>query len=103
MGAVKCPVCAAINQLEDLEDGEMVRCSHCKKKFTITKLRRYGILSEELERCNINLHDDKLLEEFVVRLDDERLTVLIELVTGELVKRYRKKDSLSQVGLQTGN
>ncbi|MFY9174853.1 MAG: hypothetical protein WAO24_05860 [Peptococcia bacterium] len=99
MGAVKCPVCSAINQQEELQDGEMIKCSHCKKKFTVTRLRRFGRLSEELEKCSVNLHDDKLLEEFVVRLDDERLTILIELVTGELVKRYRKKDGLLQVGL----
>lgn len=103
MGAVKCPVCAVINSLDEINDGEMIRCINCKNKFTVTKIRRYGILSQELEKCSKNLHDDKLLEEFVIRLDDERLTVLVELVTGELVKRYRQKDSLPQERLQTCN
>lgn len=96
MGAVKCPVCSAINPTTDVKDGDMVKCSQCKAKFTVTRFRRYGILSQELEKCSANLHDDKLLGQFVIRLDDERLTVLVELVTGELVKRYRQKDGLTQ-------
>jgi len=96
MGAVKCPVCSAINPTKDVKDGDMIRCTQCKAKFTVTKFRRYGILAQELEKCSLNLHDDRLLEEFVIRLDDERLMVLVELVTGELVKRYRQKDVLQQ-------
>jgi len=102
MGAVKCPICTAIDPATDAKDGDMVRCSHCKAKFTVTKFRRHGVLSRELEKCSVNLHDDKLLEEFVIRLDDERLTVLVELVTGELVKRYRQKDGLGQQVIKKG-
>ncbi len=98
MGAIKCPVCTALNPLKDIDDGDMIRCIQCKSKFTVTKIRRYGLLYQELKHCKANLHNNKILEEFVVMLDDEELTLLVELVTGELVKRYRQKDCLQQKG-----
>lgn len=96
MGAVKCPVCSTINPITGILDGDMIKCIQCKAKFTVTRYRRHGVLSQELDKIRASLHDDKLLEEFVIRLDDERLTVLVEMVTGELVRRYRQKDGLKQ-------
>ena len=101
MGAVKCPICTSINPIHDIDDGDMIRCLHCKAKFTVTKSRRY-VLSQELEKYTTNPQDDRRLEDFVIKLDDERLTILVELVTGELVKRYRKKDSLAQESCKEG-
>lgn len=96
MGAVKCPICTVITNMPGVKDGEMIKCSNCKSRFTVTKYRRCSALTEEKEKGNSTFVDEKKMGEFVSGLDDERLLTFVKLVTGELVDRYKKKDTIRE-------
>jgi acetyl-CoA carboxylase beta subunit len=100
MGAIKCPICAEVMLMPGIKDGDMIRCSSCGARFTVTKYRRCSALVEELEKGSSTLLDEKKLSEFVSRLDDERLLIFVKLVTGELVDRYKKKDNIRERYIQ---
>lgn len=102
MGGVKCPVCSAVTTALGIKDGEMIRCSNCKAKFTVTRMRRHNSLLQELGFYNSAVKDGRLLEDFVAKLNDENLLFLVCMVTGELVDRYRKKEGLKENILQEG-
>lgn len=91
MEGIKCPVCMAIRLTEEAKDGEMVQCSYCKAKFTVTRLRRYSVFAKG-GKLFADINEEKKMAEFVHNLDNERLVVLVKLVTGELVDRYRKNE-----------
>ena len=94
MEGIKCPVCTALSLMSEAEDGEMVRCSFCNAKFTVTRLRRYRIIPRELERGNFEHLDNSQMENFISEVDNETLLFMVKTATSELVDRYRKGERM---------
>ena len=80
--------------VSEVEDGEMVRCSCCNAKFTVTQLRRYKIIPKELERGHLARLDNNQMEKFINDVDNETLLFMVETATSELVERYRKRERM---------
>jgi hypothetical protein len=87
--------------MSEVEDGEMVRCTYCSAKFTVTKLRRYRIIPRELERGNLERLEYSQMESFISEVDNETLLFMVKTATSELVDRYRKGERILS-GKSTG-
>ncbi len=96
MARIKCPMCKGINLLPGVKDGEMVKCSNCNTRFTVTKIRRLNIPLSDPGGTSETRIDAEKFEEFVTELDMERLILLVSAATSELVYRYKNKESMKE-------
>jgi hypothetical protein len=90
MRGIKCPICQAIGVVEDIEEGEMIKCFYCEAKYTVIKSRLYHIVPYD-KRIGVQEDLDTInLKKCIKELDDEYLLQMIKTIMEELLLRFRK-------------
>ncbi|MBZ4653085.1 MAG: hypothetical protein JG781_423 [Peptococcaceae bacterium] len=92
MEGIKCPMCKAISLEPGISDGDMIRCTCCQAKFTVTKFRRYNLVPQDVDKISSGQGQKQLLERFVRKLDNEKLMLLLELLSKEIMHRMKSQE-----------
>ena len=93
MEGIKCPMCKTIILEPGINNGDIIRCTCCQAKFTVTRFRRYNLLPQDAEKISSSQGDKYFLERFVSELDNEKLILLFEILSKEIMQRIKRQEA----------
>jgi len=93
MEGIKCPLCKTIILEPGISNGDIIRCTCCRAKFTVTKFRRYNLFPQDAEKISSSQGDKQFLERFVRELDNEKLMLFLEILSKEIMQRIKRQEA----------
>lgn len=93
MEGIKCPMCKTILLESGISNGDIIRCTCCRAKFTVTKFRRYNLFPQDGEKISSSQGYKQFLEKFARDLDNEKLMFLFEILSKEIMQRIKRQEA----------